>query len=74
MKLVEEKDKGYFQTFVNSYAPDVGETEMMRSESDSKYVLSGCGRRTFTIKNSSDSSFDKQPPTKRPRYTTTTFT
>ena len=52
VELVERKDRSYFQTFQRSFYPDVGETEMMRSESDSKYVESGCGRRTFTIENS----------------------
>ena len=77
MKLVEEKNRFYFQTFDDFIDPDVDETEMMHSESNSKYVLSGCDRRTFTIENSSesssDSSFDKQPQ-QRPRYSTTTFT
>ena len=73
LKLVESKDRSYFQTFHYSNATDVDEEEMMLSESDSKYVQSGCARRTFTIKNSSESSFDKQPQ-QRPRYSTTTFT
>ena len=51
MKLVEEKNRCYFQTFEDSFDPDVDETEMMQSESDSKYILSACDRRTFTIEN-----------------------
>ena len=81
MKLVERKDRSYLQTFYYENAPDVEEDEMMLSESDSKYVRSGCTRRTFTIDYSpekssdslSESSFDKQPQ-QRPRYSTTTFT
>ena len=52
LKLVESKDYSYFQTFQLWYDPDVDATEMMQSESDSKFVQSGCGRRTFTIENS----------------------
>ena len=55
LQLVEQKDKSYFESFLH-INPDVPETEMMLSESDSKYVY-GVGRRsTFTIKNSSESS------------------
>ena len=52
LELVEKRDTGYFQTFGSSN-PDVDETEMMLSESDSKYVRGGSWRRTFVIENSS---------------------
>ena len=57
LELVERKDRSYCQTFEEWYSPDVNKREMMLSESDSKFVLSGCARRTFTIENSSE----KQP-------------
>ena len=59
LELVERRDTNYFQTFLNSLNPDVDETEMMLSESDSKYVEGSCYRRTFSIVNSSQMSFGK---------------
>ena len=52
LALVERRDKNYLQTFGASN-PDVDETEMMLSKSDSKYVEGFSRRRTFVIKNSS---------------------
>ena len=51
LKLVEEKNKDYFQTFVWSMNPDVDEDEMKSSTSSSKYVSGYCRRRTFKIEN-----------------------
>ena len=51
LTLVEGKDTSYLQTFLSSN-PDVDETEMMLSESDSKYVRGQIWRRTFVIENS----------------------
>ena len=60
LKLVERRDTTYFQTFSNSLNPDVDETEMMLSESDSKYVRAWARRKTFVIENSSENSSEKQ--------------
>ena len=50
LELVERRDASYLQTF--SYLnPDVKETEMMLSDSDSKYFHGFSGRRTFVIEN-----------------------
>jgi len=52
LELVERKDTSYLQSFgeaVFGTNPDVNETEMMLSESDSKYVYGQCLRRTFVI-------------------------
>ena len=60
LKLVERRDTSYLQTFLISQLgnPDVDETEMMLSESDSKYV-DGCScRRTFVIENSSENLYE----------------
>ena len=55
LELVEKGDESYLETFFFEN-PDVSETEMMLSESDSKYV-NGLGRRsTFTIETSSENS------------------
>ena len=51
LEQVERRDTSYFKTFAR-WNPDVDETEMMLSESDSKYVKADCYRRTFVIKNS----------------------
>ena len=59
LELVETRDTSYLQTFTRSN-PDVDETEMMLSESDSKYVDTWSWRRTFVIKN----SFKKSPKNK----------
>ena len=50
LELVERRDTSYLQTFSWSN-PDVDETEMMLSESDSKYVHGSSWRRTFVMKN-----------------------
>ena len=54
--MVERRDTSYLQTF-GAYRyernPDVDETEMMLSESDSKYVRGWSNRKTFFIENSS---------------------
>ena len=52
LELVEKRDPRYLQTF-RSLNPDVDETEMMLSESDSKYVRGVSSRKTFVIENSS---------------------
>ena len=57
LKLVEEKNPDYFDTF-NSLYPDVEEAEMKLSESDSKYV-EGVGRReTFIMENQVSDDFN----------------
>ena len=56
LQLVERRDASYFQTFWRSSNPDVGEAEMMLSESDSKYVYGLSRRRTFCIEKSSENS------------------
>ena len=54
LELVERRDTSYLQTFnLGNYA-DVDKTEMMLSESDSKYVRGYSRRRTFVIKNLSE--------------------
>ena len=50
LELVDRKDTRYLETFWNSRNPDVDETEMMLSESDSKYVRGISGRKTSLIK------------------------
>ena len=59
LELAEEGDKNYLETFFFDN-PNVPETEMMLSESDSKYVYGLGWRKTFTVensfKNSSESS------------------
>ena len=50
LKLVENKDFDYFQTFDWSN-PDVDEAFMKSSESESKFVQGFCWRTTFTIEN-----------------------
>ena len=56
LELVERRDTSYLQTFALRNDADVDETEMMLSESDSKYVRGNCWRRTFVIENSSETS------------------
>ena len=56
LELVERRDTSYLQTFFEPN-PDVDETEMMLSESDSKYVYSWSWRKTFSIENSSQKSW-----------------
>ena len=55
LELVERRDTSYLQTFNRwKVDPDVNETEMMLSESDSKYVLCWSWRKTFVIEKSSE--------------------
>ena len=66
LKLVERRSYSYFVTFfeqsthwnqTNGFiATDVDETEMMLSESDSKYIYAWSNRRTFVIENSSENN------------------
>ena len=48
LELAEKKDFNYFQSFSWSN-PDVDETQMKLSESDSKFVQGFCWRNTFTV-------------------------
>ena len=57
LELVERRDTSYLQTFYNASNPDVNETEMMLSESDSKYVEGTAWRKTFVIENPFKTSF-----------------
>ena len=65
LKLVERRSYSYLVTFT-AQSPysftdvDVDETEMMLSESDSKYINAGSERRTFVIENSSESNCSLQ--------------
>ena len=59
LELVERKDEDFMTTFVNKMGADVDKSEMVASESNSKYVHGCCGRKTFTIENSSHSIEDK---------------
>ena len=62
LELVERRDTSYLQTFYHETIgrnPDVDETEMMLSESDSKYVHGNSWRRTFVLKNSFKHSLKK---------------
>ena len=54
--LVARTDTSFFQSFWSSN-PDVDETEMILSESDSKYVRGESWRKTFAIENSPEKSF-----------------
>ena len=54
LELVERRDTSYIQTFYTGAIgrnPDVDETEMMLSESDSKYVRGRSWRKTYVIEN-----------------------
>ena len=62
LELVERRDTSYLQT-VGHLNPDVDETEMMLSESDSKYVSGASQRRTFVIKIPSETSFETSSET-----------
>ena len=53
LALVERRDTRYLQTFREGNSADVDKTEMMLSESDSKYVRGFSWRSTFVIENSS---------------------
>ena len=65
LELIERRDTSYLQTFfdwfINKENPDVPETEMMLSKSDSKYVRGRAQRRTFVIENSSETSSELSP-------------
>ena len=58
LELVERKDTSFLKTFIKSSNPDVNETDMMLSESDSKYIYERSWRKTFVIKNSYETSSD----------------
>ena len=55
LELVQRRDTSYLKTF-SSWYPDVDKTEMMLSESDSKYVRGESQRRTFVISSEISSS------------------
>ena len=59
LEWVERRDTSYLETFAGS-DPDVGKSEMMQSESDSKYVRGESQRRTFVIETSSKNKSEKQ--------------
>ena len=71
MELVERRDTSYLQGLYEGLMggnPDVNETEMMLSESDSKYVYGFSQRRTFGIQISSEYSSEclsEYPPEKQ---------
>ena len=73
LELVERRDTSYLRSFYEGAFrrnPDVNETEMMLSESDSKYVEGWSSRRTFVIecsKNISGNQFFFRLLAKRPR-------
>ena len=52
LELIGRRDRSNLDTFYLP-SPDVHETEMMFSESDSKYVMGLSSRTTFVIENSS---------------------
>ena len=52
LKLVERKDEDFMHTFMEQMYADVDKTEMMLSESDSKFVFGDGRRKTFTIEYS----------------------
>ena len=61
LEWVERKKYSYLVTFSRMHDPlyrnpDVDETEMMLSESDSKYICALSSRSTFVIENSSEKS------------------
>ena len=70
LELVEKRDTSYLQTFfewvIHEENPDVNETEMMLSESDSKYVQGLSRRKTFIIENLSEKSCESA--TKKNRF------
>ena len=51
IELVEEKDSDFIDTFAQKTSADVKKTEMVSSESDSKYVEAWGHRTTYTIEN-----------------------
>ena len=70
LKLVKNKDFNYFQKFVDYLRVDVDKDKMMRSESDSKFVLGLCERRTFILENPNFNIVpqrSEKPPKKKAR-------
>ena len=65
LKLVEQRDQRYLKTIPFG---DVPETEMMLSESDSKYVNARGRRSTFTIENFPENSSENSPENSRIFY------
>ena len=63
LELVERKDTSFLKTFIKSSNPDVNETDMMLSESDSKYIYERSWRKTFVIKNFYETSSDTSSET-----------
>ena len=63
LELVERKDASFLKTFIKSSNPDVNETDMMLSESDSKYIYHWSWRKTFVIKNFYETSSDTSSET-----------
>ena len=55
LELVARRDTSFLQTFLLGH-PDVDETAMMLSESDSKYVYGESWREKFVMENSSETS------------------
>ena len=68
LELVENKDFTYFASFERSFddliggGPDVEEAEMKASESNSKFVLAKCYRRTYIIEP------ERRPPDGPPKF------
>ena len=58
LELVERRNTSYLQTF-RRRNPDVDETEMMLSKSDSKYVDGWSRQKTFVIENNPQLSFEE---------------
>ena len=70
LKMVKNKDSNYFQKFVDHLRVDVKKVEMMKSESDAKFVLGLCERRTFILENPNcniDHQGSEKPPKKKAR-------
>ena len=51
LKLIENEDYDFMNTFYDGRNPDVSKAEMAASESDSKFVRGRCRRKTYTIEN-----------------------
>ena len=58
LDLVDKRDRSYYATFAFDN-PDVDETEMMLSESSSKYLYGWSERRTFVIESPSKNELKK---------------
>ena len=67
LDLVERKDEDFMHTFQEEMYADVDKAEMLLSESDSKFVLGGGQRKTFTIKNSFPKKRTKKSIENQPR-------